>query len=379
MKYFGDGTMYQKVKYTHNINSPIEVKDYIGPVEYVNEELEAVYHDDGRLMPDGYDANGNMKWKYEYYIKDHLGNNRVLFADKNDDGIILNGSGGSGDNIQIYHYYPFGMTMDVLGNSYAPGSPENLYQYNGKELFNDLGFNSYNYGARWYDPSIGRFSGVDPRAEKYLDLSPYNYVANNPIAHIDPRGDTILANFQGNVLAESAYYLWKNTDEGQKFHTKFDVGGKFGKSLIEIGSNTSLNSSGLTTYNVNGKDVSGTDGISKEDLKSIKNAGEGFNAKISIKHKYNANIALDLGSQLVDATETLEHESQHVDLVLEGLLKYRKKPSSGIQHEQMRSGPLYKDRYNMLKKLKPFWKREAKRINYTDEQYINRITNEYSR
>jgi len=188
MKYFGDGTMYQKVKYTHNINSPIEVKDYIGPVEYVNEELEAVYHDDGRLMPDGYDANGNMKWKYEYYIKDHLGNNRVLFADKNDDGIILNGSGGSGDNIQIYHYYPFGMTMDVLGNSYAPGSPENLYQYNGKELFNDLGFNSYNYGARWYDPSIGRFSGVDPLAESYTAWSPYNYVLGNPILLIDPDG-----------------------------------------------------------------------------------------------------------------------------------------------------------------------------------------------
>ena len=51
--------------------------------------------------------------------------------------------------------------MDVLGNSYASNSTENPYQYNGKEIFKDFGFNSYNYGARWYDPSVGRFSGVD--------------------------------------------------------------------------------------------------------------------------------------------------------------------------------------------------------------------------
>jgi uncharacterized protein RhaS with RHS repeats len=48
--------------------------------------------------------------------------------------------------------------------------------------------NLYDYSARYYESAIGRFTSVDPLAEKYYSISPYAYVANNPLKFIDPDG-----------------------------------------------------------------------------------------------------------------------------------------------------------------------------------------------
>ena len=44
------------------------------------------------------------------------------------------------------------------------------------------------YGARMYDAEIGRFTGVDPLAEKFAAWTSYHYVHNNPISLTDPFG-----------------------------------------------------------------------------------------------------------------------------------------------------------------------------------------------
>jgi len=86
--------------------------------------------------------------------------------------------------LQRNYYYAFGMEID--GNWDNVSTPvRNAYLYNGKELHNWNGLNWSDYGARWYMPEIGRFTGVDPIADQYPHVSVYNYAENEPIGHID--------------------------------------------------------------------------------------------------------------------------------------------------------------------------------------------------
>ena len=54
------------------------------------------------------------------------------------------------------------------------------------EWQNEMDINLYDFGARNYDPALGRWMNVDPLAEKYPSISPYTYAYNNPVYYIDP-------------------------------------------------------------------------------------------------------------------------------------------------------------------------------------------------
>jgi len=63
---------------------------------------------------------------------------------------------------------------------------------------------NYYYGARYYDPEISVWLSVDPLAGKFPSLSPYAFVANNPINLVDPDGRDIWEiDGKGNIVSHT--------------------------------------------------------------------------------------------------------------------------------------------------------------------------------
>ena len=151
--------------------------DYIGNKIYQDGVLKTILTDNEYI-------EGGI---YYFYIKDHLGNNRIV-------------ANSSGNVIQSTQYYPFGM---AFGESTTTEQGKQDFKYNGKELDREHELNQYDYAARYYDPGYGRFTTIDPLAEKFYNWSPYVYCYNNPLKFIDPDGKSAWkADLYGNLYAE---------------------------------------------------------------------------------------------------------------------------------------------------------------------------------
>jgi len=144
------------------------ITDYVDGIQYENGQIQFIQTEEGFARRNG------SSYSYEYNLADHLGNARYTFHKNPITGQI--------ERLQSDDYYAFGLRKSS-GN---PVSLNNKYLYNGKELQDESG--QYDYGARFYDPIIGRWNSIDPMAEASMDAGPYNYVLNNPINFIDPDG-----------------------------------------------------------------------------------------------------------------------------------------------------------------------------------------------
>ena len=135
----------------------------------------------------GYIANDTTKEETFFYHSDHLGSTSYITDDK--------------ANITQYDaYLPYG---ELLVDEHS--SSEDLpYKFNGKQFDEETGL--YYYGARYMNPVASIWYGVDPLAEKYTGVAPYNYVFYNPIFFRDPNGQSakVTINSRTNTIVISA-------------------------------------------------------------------------------------------------------------------------------------------------------------------------------
>ncbi len=198
--YDANGT---KIQTTHMIGDDNIVTDYYGNMIYENGIAKTL------LTEAGYVSLADDK--YHYYLKDHQGNNRAVV---DQDGNVE----------EENDYYPFGGLMASSTNSVQ------AYKYNSKELDMKKGLNWYDYGARMYDPVIGRWHAVDPSSEKYCNWSPYAYCKNNPILRIDIDGkDDYIVSKTGRLT-----HLEGETDKDVLYTYSGNENSAKGKNSIEM-------------------------------------------------------------------------------------------------------------------------------------------------
>jgi RHS repeat-associated protein len=143
-------------------------REYIAGIQYTNGAIDFIQTEEGRAVRNQSDS----VYRYEYNLKDHLGNVRVSIDQYNSSVRV----------IQEDEYYAFG-----LDKPWVFSGDKNNSLYNGKEK-QDVLTDEYDYGARFYDPVIGRWTSVDLSAEKTNSVTPYHYGNNNPVLNIDGDG-----------------------------------------------------------------------------------------------------------------------------------------------------------------------------------------------
>lgn len=170
------------------IDSNGETTDYEEDDIYVNSVLYQTAHDEGRI---------NSQGQYEYNITDHLGNLRVVFRD----------SSGIAVPVQSVFYDPWGLSMKGMATT-RNTTNFNKFQYNGKETQLETGF--IDLGNRSINPTTGRMLSIDRFAEKYVDLSAFQFAGNNPIRNIDINGDSLFISFKNQSYLYDAGNLYLN-------------------------------------------------------------------------------------------------------------------------------------------------------------------------
>ena len=160
-KYAFDG---RKLQEKVTAGASVTQRDYSGEFLYEGGVLKKILFDGGYVIND---VSGPV---YMFFLRDHLGSVRAVVSE-------------TGAVQQMNHYFPYG---DLFPNT-SNDSSGNRYRYTGKESGDEIGL--YDFSARFLHTRFGRFTTIDPLAEKYPGISPYAYCNCNPVNLVDPDGE----------------------------------------------------------------------------------------------------------------------------------------------------------------------------------------------
>ena len=286
---FGNGS---NIKYTYDAagtrlkkqvqpsGGALVTTDYVNGFEYKNDILQTFSHAEG-YVENKYISNDGVRGRYEFFYhyiyRDHLGNNRLVYADLDGNGIIDPAT----EIVEENNYYPFGLKHkgynELAGNGYK-------YKFGGKELNDELGLDLYDFGARNYDAAIGRWLNVDPLAEVSRRWTPYNYAYNNPIYFVDPDGMLAIDHDKRRVISTSGNsQMVKSYTYSGGVNYNYDIGKRNDKVIfpgmtriqhshtLPISPNNSIGSSTQISANYVGSRLVGTDVITSV-TESVTNA-----------------------------------------------------------------------------------------------------------
>lgn len=171
--YDATGTKMKKV--VTPTGGAAQTMDYLHGFEYENNDLKTFPH------PEGYVKKEGANYIYHYIYRDHLGNNRLVYADLDGNGVINPAT----EIVEENNYYPFGLKHQ--GYNDLPGVGYK-YKFLNKEYESSFGLNVTETDFRQYDAAIGRFNVMDALSELAPNYTPYRYGFNNPIFWQDKTG-----------------------------------------------------------------------------------------------------------------------------------------------------------------------------------------------
>ncbi len=243
--------------------------EYMDGFQYTDGVLDFFPHAEGyvKATPAGLGGNSTYTFNYVFNYTDHLGNIRLKYTE--------HPQTGETKILEENHYYPYGLTHNgyngqhsVVGigdmSSYitiVPVTPlladSYKYKFGGKEIQTEFDINTYDFGARNYDPALGRWMNIDPLAEAMRRHSPYNYAFDNPIFFIDPDGMIPIpgAGGSGLLVSDTKYLGTSDTSTGGFSSSGGSGGGSENSGSLNFKSveDTGLDNSGKSLNMSNGE------------------------------------------------------------------------------------------------------------------------------